>query len=76
MSVMTESRIEKQERRRRIRDVVARNELHTQEELRELLVPIEAAELQAHPVSTEVNKTDHDHAKLIEPVENPTPTLF
>ncbi len=46
------------------------------EELRELLVPIEAAELQAHPVSTEVNKTDHDHAKLIEPVENPTPTLF
>ncbi len=41
-----------------------------------LLEPVGPEALRAHPVSPEVNTPRNDDASLIEPVENPRPTLF
>ena len=45
-------------------------------ELAELLEPVPAEALRAHAVSPDVNTPRNDEAKLIEPVDNPMPTLF
>lgn len=58
---------------------------HDPDELRELLVPAAPGRLDAHPVSTEVNKADNNGPRLIEPIpaeppesaaDREQPTLF
>jgi putative SOS response-associated peptidase YedK len=45
-------------------------------ELLQVLAPVEAGALQSHPVSAAVNSPDNDNASLLDPVQNPAPTLF
>ena len=45
-------------------------------ELKKVLVPVEGDVLQSYTVSDDVNSPDNDDAHLIDPIENPQPTLF